>query len=119
MVRENIQRHIVATPKGTVASEWPRSSIVVPTHNEVAILPATHQVSFLVFAPMVVLKTLVYGDLARSHQSLMVVVLFLGRMQLIFSGIIDENRSRQFVAAWGTPANAEVEVGTAPLARSQ
>ena len=48
------------------------------------------------YAAYVVYKTLMYGDPVRGYPSLMVVVLFLGGVQLVFIGILGEYLGRTF-----------------------
>ncbi|WP_428828176.1 glycosyltransferase family 2 protein [Azonexus sp. IMCC34842] len=50
----------------------------------------------LVYALVVIYKTLAYGDPVRGYPSLMVVVLFLGGIQLLFTGILGEYLGRVF-----------------------
>jgi len=50
----------------------------------------------LIFAVVVVYKTLVFGDPVRGYPSLMVVVLFLGGAQLMTIGILGEYVGRMF-----------------------
>ncbi len=49
-----------------------------------------------VYAVAVIYKTLAYGDPVRGYPSLMVVVLFLGGIQLLFTGILGEYLGRVF-----------------------
>jgi len=49
-----------------------------------------------VYAVVVIYKTLAYGDPVRGYPSLMVVVLFLGGIQLLFTGILGEYLGRVF-----------------------
>jgi glycosyltransferase involved in cell wall biosynthesis len=49
-----------------------------------------------IFAAMIIYRTLAYGDPVRGYPSLMVVVLFLGAVQLIGIGIIGEYLGRMF-----------------------
>jgi glycosyltransferase involved in cell wall biosynthesis len=48
------------------------------------------------YAAIVIYKTLVFGDPVRGYPSLMVVVLFLGGVQLITIGILGEYIGRMF-----------------------
>lgn len=48
------------------------------------------------FATLIIYRTLVYGEPVRGYPSLMVVVLFLGGVQLIGIGIIGEYLGRMF-----------------------
>lgn len=49
-----------------------------------------------VYALVVIYKTFVYGEPVRGYPSLMVVVLFLGGIQLLFTGILGEYLGRVF-----------------------
>jgi glycosyltransferase involved in cell wall biosynthesis len=49
-----------------------------------------------VYALVVIYKTLAYGEPVRGYPSLMVVVLFLGGIQLLFTGILGEYLGRVF-----------------------
>lgn len=55
------------------------------------------------YALFIIYKTLVYGDPARGYPSLMVVVLFLGGVQLLFIGIMGEYLGRLFNEAKRRP----------------
>ena len=55
------------------------------------------------FAGFIIYKTLVYGDPVKGYPSLMVVVLFLGGIQLIFIGILGEYLGRTFDEVKGRP----------------
>ena len=48
------------------------------------------------YAALVIYKTLMYGDPVQGYPSLMVVVLFLGGAQLMFTGILGEYLGRVF-----------------------
>jgi glycosyltransferase involved in cell wall biosynthesis len=56
---------------------------------------AVASLSFL-YAAFVIYKTLRYGDPVQGYPSLMVVILFLGGTQLVFTGIIGEYLGRVF-----------------------
>lgn len=58
--------------------------------------------SFL-FAAWIVYKTIAFGDPVRGYPSLMVVVLFLGGVQLLFIGVMGEYLGRLFNESKGRP----------------
>ena len=60
-------------------------------------------IAAFVYAAIVVYKTLAFGDPVRGYPSLMVVVLFLGGVQLITIGIIGEYLGRMFDETKGRP----------------
>lgn len=55
------------------------------------------------YAAVVIYKTTLYGDPVRGYPSLMVVVLFLGAVQLIALGVIGEYLGRMFNETKGRP----------------
>ena len=59
-------------------------------------------VSF-VFAAWIIYKTIAFGDPVRGYPSLMVVVLFLGGVQLLSIGVMGEYLGRLFDEAKGRP----------------
>jgi glycosyltransferase involved in cell wall biosynthesis len=59
-------------------------------------LGAAVAVLSFVYALIIIFKTVVYGDPARGYPSLMVVILFLGGVQLLSLGIIGEYLGRMF-----------------------
>jgi glycosyltransferase involved in cell wall biosynthesis len=63
---------------------------------------ATACVAFI-YALMIIYKTLVFGEPVQGYPSLMVVMLFLGGIQLITLGIIGEYLGRTFVETKGRP----------------
>lgn len=56
---------------------------------------ATASFSFI-YAIFIIYKTLIFGDPIRGYPSLMVVILFLGGVQLVFTGVIGEYLGRVF-----------------------
>jgi glycosyltransferase involved in cell wall biosynthesis len=66
-------------------------------------LGLTTAVLALLYAARVIYKTLMYGDPVQGYPSLMVVVLFLGAVQLCFIGIIGEYLGRMFDETKGRP----------------
>jgi glycosyltransferase involved in cell wall biosynthesis len=56
-----------------------------------------------IYAVRVIYKTLVYGDPVQGYPSLMVVVLFLGGVQLLTLGVIGEYLGRMFDETKGRP----------------
>ena len=59
-------------------------------------------VSFM-FAAFIIYKTIVFGDPVRGYPSLMVVVLFLGGVQLLSIGVMGEYLGRLFNESKGRP----------------
>lgn len=56
-----------------------------------------------IYAIWVVYKTIMFGDPVRGYPSLMVIVLFLGGMQLLFIGVMGEYIGRLFDETKGRP----------------
>ena len=59
-------------------------------------LGLTTALAAFVYGAWVIYKTLAYGDPVRGYPSLMVVILFLGGVQLFTIGIIGEYLGRMF-----------------------
>jgi glycosyltransferase involved in cell wall biosynthesis len=55
------------------------------------------------YAVVIILQKLLYGNPVKGYPSLMVVVLFLGGVQLVFLGIIGEYLGRMFDETKGRP----------------
>lgn len=55
------------------------------------------------YAVLIILQKLLYGNPVKGYPSLMVVILFLGGIQLIFLGIIGEYLGRMFDETKGRP----------------
>ena len=56
-----------------------------------------------VYGAFVIGKTLLFGDVVRGYPTLIVVVLFLGGLQLMALGIIGEYLARMFIEVKGRP----------------
>ena len=59
-------------------------------------LGMTISLAAFVYALIIITKTILYGDPVKGYPSLMVVVLFLGGVQLLFIGIVGEYLGRVF-----------------------
>ncbi|MDP1653402.1 MAG: glycosyltransferase family 2 protein [Rhodocyclaceae bacterium] len=70
------------------------------------------------YAAIIVYKTLMFGDPARGYPSLMVVVLFLGGVQLITIGILGEYIGRMFDETKNRPLYLVQEYRPADYAQS-
>lgn len=68
-----------------------------------------------VFAAWIVFKTLAYGDAVPGYPSMMVVVLFLGGLQLLFIGILGEYVGRLFNESKNRPLYFVNEYDPAPM----
>jgi hypothetical protein len=55
------------------------------------------------YALVVIYKTLMFGDPVQGYPSLMVVVLFLGAVQLVGIGVLGEYLGRMFVETKNRP----------------
>jgi hypothetical protein len=67
-----------------------------------------------VAAGWIIFKTLAYGDPVPGYPSIMVVVLFLGGLQLLFIGILEEYLGRLFNESKNRPLYFLNEYAPAP-----
>lgn len=68
-----------------------------------AILGILVSVAGFIYMLAIILKTLIYGVDVSGYASMMVVILFLGGIQLIFLGLIGEYLGRSFYETKGRP----------------
>jgi len=73
----------------------------------------------LVYGAIVIVKTLLFGDPVQGYPSLMVVVLFLGGIQLLFLGIVGEYLGRVFNEVKGRPLYLVDEIHPSSFARER
>jgi glycosyltransferase involved in cell wall biosynthesis len=73
----------------------------------------------LVYGAIVIVKTLLFGDHVQGYPSLMVVVLFLGGIQLLFLGIVGEYLGRVFNEVKGRPLYLVDELHPSRFARER
>jgi glycosyltransferase involved in cell wall biosynthesis len=79
------------------------TSFTIAPLKVASVLGAVVAALAFVYACVIIYKTLVYGDPVRGYPSLMVVVLFLGGVQLLSLGVIGEYLGRTFNEAKRRP----------------
>ena len=68
-----------------------------------AIIGIVTSIAGFIYMLVIILKTLIYGVDVPGYASMMVVILFLGGIQLIFLGVIGEYLGRAFYETKGRP----------------